>query len=118
MADKIKKGRKEKAAKPIEKWIWFAASAVIAVVGFILRKGGTELPFAVKAVYCAMLLFAVIMAAQRTSEERFRFGAVDEKGKKADKKKYALSTLVYYLFIFAAVFYCFFCLWVVKFISV
>lgn len=113
-----KKKKVERPAKPIEKVIWFLISVVIAVVGYFLRTGDVVLSFPIKVVYCAFLLFTIIMAAQRTSEERMRFGKENESGKVVDKKKYIISSIIYYFFIVLAVFYCFFCLWVVRFISI
>ena len=108
----------EKLPKPFEKFIWFVASVVIAAVGFALRKSGIELHWAVKALYSALQLFAIIMAAQKTSIERFAAAPNEETGDKGNKKKYILSSLIYYLFIFVAVFYVFYCMWVCKVLSI
>lgn len=110
--------KKEKMPKPAEKFIWFGASVVVAVVGFFLRKSGTDLHWIVEAVYSGLLLFTAIMAAQKTSIERFSFAPDKEAGKEGDKKKYLLSSLLYYLFIIFVVFYVFYCLWVAAILSV
>ena len=121
MNDKNKKQtteKPEKLPKPVEKLIWFGASVVIAAVGFALRKSGVELHWVVKALYSALQLFAIIMAAQKTSIERFDAAPNEETGDKGNRKKYIISTLIYYLFIFVAVFFVFYCMWVCKVLSV
>ena len=58
--------------------------------------------------YIWFLASAVI--AQRTSIERF--GYADEESETADKTKYALTSILYYIFIIIAVAYAFLALWV------
>ena len=112
MAEKAQKNKKEaKMPKPIEKFIWFAASVAVAVVGYFLRSSDLKLPAAVTVLYVALLLFTIIMSAQRTSIERFSFAPNEETGEKGNKKKYILTSIVYYFIICAAVFYIFFSLW-------
>lgn len=108
----------ERLPKPVEKFIWLGVSVVIAVVGAVLRKSGMELHWIVKALYSAFQLFTVIMAAQKTSIERFSFAPNEETGNKGNKKKYILSSIIYYLFIIAAVFFVFYCMWVCKVLSI
>ncbi|MBQ8783166.1 MAG: hypothetical protein IJZ57_05280 [Clostridia bacterium] len=70
-----------KKTKPInkkEKFIWFLISMVIFAVGAILAKCGVSFDnYAVKAVYAVLVLFPLLMAAQKVSYERF-----DENGKR------------------------------------
>ncbi len=103
----------EKMPKPIEKFIWLAVSVVIAVAGYIFRDNGIVLPWWGNALFAASLLFTIIVAAQKLSAERFAFAE-----KKEDKKKYIISSIAYYIFIFIAVFYVFYCLWVARVLSV
>lgn len=110
-AQKIKKKKEVKMPKPIEKVIWFAASVAVAVVGYFLRSSDMKLHVVVTVLYVALLLFTIIMAAQRTSIERFSFAPNEEAGYKGDKKKYVLISIVYYFIICVAVFYIFFSLW-------
>ena len=49
------------------------------------------------------------MAAQRTSIERFGYADDSNEG---NKLKYALTSILYYIFIFTAVAYAFLALWV------
>lgn len=113
VAEKEKTENKEKAQKPvkkIEKYIWFLASAVIAAVGAVCHTSEIKFNIWVSVVYSAFLLFTIIMAAQRTSVERF--GYADEESPTADKMKYALTSILYYIFIIIAVAYAFLALWV------
>lgn len=70
-----------KKTKPInkkEKFIWFLASMVIFTIGAILAKAGVSFDnYAVKAVYAVLVLFPLLMAAQKVSYERY-----DDKGKR------------------------------------
>lgn len=113
MADTEKKQSTEKLPNPIEKYIWFAISVVIAAVGYFLRTGGVELNFWVKAIFAAVLLFTIIMAAQKVSTERFALAE-----NKETKKQYILKSILYYVFIVVAVFYIFLSLWISKILSV
>lgn len=113
VAEKEKAENKEKAQKPvkkIEKYIWFLASAVIAAVGAVCHTNGIKFNIWVSVIYSAFLLFTIIMAAQRTSVERF--GYANEDSPTADKTKYALTSILYYIFIIIAVVYAFLALWV------
>ncbi len=113
VAEKEKKEKSESTQKPvkkIEKYIWFSVSAVIAAVGSICHINGIKFNVWVSVAYSAFLLFSIIMAAQRTSVERF--GYADEDSKTADKTKYALTSILYYIFILIAVAYAFLALWV------
>lgn len=103
----------EKMPKPIEKFIWLAVSLVIALVGYFLRTGGVELPFWGSVAFTVLLLFTIIMAAQKVSTERFALAE-----NKETKKQYILKSILYYAFIFLAVFYIFLSLWVSRIISV
>lgn len=116
--NKNKAAKNEKPLKPAEKFIWLGASIIVALIGFFLRKSGADLHWLVKSVYSAFLLFTSIMAAQKTSVERFSFASDEEAGIKGDKKKYILSSIVYYLFVILSVFYVFYCLWVSAVLSV
>lgn len=108
----------EKMPKPFEKFIWLFASVIIAVVGYFLRTSDVQLNLIAKTIFAAFLLFTIIMAAQKTSVERFSFAKDEENGIEGDKKKYILSSLVYYLFDIIAVFYIFYSLWVCRVFSV
>ena len=91
IAEKEKTENKEKAQKPVkktEKYIWFLASAVIAAIGAVCHSNEIK----------------------RTSIERF--GYADEESETADKTKYALTSILYYIFIIIAVAYAFLALWV------
>lgn len=106
------KERTEKAQKPvkkIEKFIWFIASAVIAAGGAICHTNEIKFNIWVSVIYSALLLFTIVMAAQRTSVERFGY-ADEESG--SNKTKYALTSVLYYIFIIIAVVYAFLALWV------
>lgn len=112
MAEKAQKKKKEeKMPKPIEKVIWLAASVAVAVVGYFLRISDIKLHIAATVLYVALLLFTIIMSAQRTSVERFSFAPNEETGNKGNKKKYIITSIIYYLIICVAVFYIFFSLW-------
>ena len=103
IAEKEKTENKEKAQKPVkktEKYIWFLASAVIAAIGAVCHTNEIKFNIWVSVVYSAFLLFTIIMAAQRTSIERF--GYADEESETADKTKYALTSILYYIFIIIA----------------
>lgn len=109
MGNTEKTAKKDKPIKKVEKYIWFAVSAVICLVGGILRNATDSLPAAVKVIVSACILFTIVMAAQKTSIERFSYA-----GENPDKKKYILLSVLYYAFIVVAVFDIFFCLWVSK----
>ncbi|HJI46129.1 MAG TPA: hypothetical protein OIM00_01605 [Oscillospiraceae bacterium] len=113
VAEKEKTENKEKAQKPVkktEKYIWFLASVIIAAVGSICHINGVKFNIWVSVAYSSFLLFTIIMSAQRTSVERF--GYADEESPTADKTKYALTSILYYIFIVIAVAYAFLALWV------
>ena len=110
--------KKEKMPKPAEKFIWLGISVIVAAAGYFLRKSGTELHWIAEAVYSALLLFTVIMSAQRTSVERFSAMPDKETGNEGNKKKYILSSILYYLIIILAVFYIFCCFWVSRVLSI
>lgn len=114
MESKVKTDEKSvKPIKPVLKYIWFAVSVVVAFAGGLCRTGGVKLPFWGSVVYTAALLFAAIVAAQKTSVERFSF-AEDM----SNRKKYILLSILYYVFILTAVFYVFLSLWISRVISV
>ena len=108
-----KKQTTEKLPKPVEKYIWFGVSVIIALVGYFLRTGGVELNFWVKSIFAALLLFAIIVAANKVSTERFALA-----DNKETKKQYILKSILYYIYIVVAVFYIFLSLWVANIISV
>jgi len=108
---KVKKEKVEKMPKPIEKVIWFAASVIVAVIGYYIRSSDIKLHVAVTVLYVAFLLFTIIMCAQRMSIERFSYAPNEETGEKGNKKKYVLTSIVYYFIVCVAVFYIFFSLW-------
>lgn len=110
VAEKEKAEKAQKPVKKIEKYIWFLASAVIAAVGSICHINNIKFNIWVSVIYSALLLFTIVMAAQRTSVERF--GYADEDAPTANKTKYALTSILYYVFIIAAVAYAFLALWV------
>ncbi len=113
MSENEKNTQTEKMPKPFEKFIWLGVSLVIALVGYFCRTGDVVLPWWGCALYAALLLFTIIIAAQKLSIERFSFAE-----KKEDKKKYILSTMLYYIFIFTAVFFVFYALWVSRVLSI
>lgn len=100
----------EKPAKKAEKYIWFFVSAVIAAAGSICHINGIKFNIWVSVAYSAFLLFTIIMAAQRTSIERFGYANDDSKAE--NKVNYALTSILYYIFIIIAVAYAFLALWV------
>ena len=119
IAEKEKTENKEKAQKPVkktEKYICFLASAVIAAIGAVCHSNEIKFNIWVSVVYSAFLLFTIIMAAQRTSIARF--GYADEESETADKPKYALTSILYYIFIIIAVAYAFLALWVSGVVSI
>ncbi|MDD6276755.1 MAG: hypothetical protein PUB20_08055 [Clostridia bacterium] len=101
--------KKEKTIRKTSKYIWLGISVVVALVAAILRNATESLPSAVKVLLSAVILFTIIIAAQKASIERFSYA-----GDNPDKKKYALLTVLYYALILLAVFDIFFCLWVSK----
>ncbi len=113
MSDKEKTQTTEKMPKPFEKYLWLGASFVIALVGYFLRTGNVELPFWGSVGFTVALLFTIIVAAQKASTERFALAE-----NKETKKKYILKSILYFIFIFIAVFYIFFSLWVSRILSV
>lgn len=114
MAEKKKKKQKEiKIPKKREKFIWFAASVIVAVSGYIARISEFEFPLWLKIVYPALLMFLIIICSQKTSIERFSY-----RGENGNKKMYIITSLIYYVFILVAVFYIFFALWVANILSV
>lgn len=109
VAEKEKTEKAQKPVKKIEKLIWFIVSAVIAAGGAICHTNGIKFNIWVSVIYSALLLFTIVMAAQRTSIERFGY-ADDESS--PNKTKYVLTSVLYYIFIFIAVIYAFLALWV------
>ena len=89
MAKEVK-AEAPKAQKPVNKkakFIWFAVSMIIFVVGVLLAKAGVSFEnYAIKAVYAVAVLFPLLIAAQKVSFERF-----DENG-----KKNPLAYIMYY----------------------
>lgn len=113
IAEKEKPVKAQKPVKKAEKFIWFVASAVIAAIGAICHTNSIKFNIWVSVIYAAVLFFTVIMAAQRTSIERF--DCIENDGNKA---KYFLITVLYYAFIIVAVFYAFLALWVAGVFSI
>lgn len=99
----------EKPVKKSEKYIWLAVSVVIAAAGAICHLNEIRFNIWVSVIYSALLLFTIIMSAQRTSLERFAYSNSDDK---KDKTKYLLSSILYYILIIIAVVYSFLALWV------
>ena len=64
----------EKKQKPINKkhkYIWFAVSMAVFVLGVILAKSGISFEnYAFKAVYALAVFFPLLVAAQKVSCER------------------------------------------------
>lgn len=110
VAEKEKTEKVQKPIKKSEKFIWFLASAAIAAGGSLCHINNIRFNIWISVVYSAFLLFTIIMAAQRTSIERF--GYADEEAPTADKTKYVLTSILYYIFIIIAVVYAFLALWV------
>lgn len=102
-----------KLPKPVEKYIWLVISVIIAAVGIFLRTADVQLNFWVKSIFAALLLFTIIMAANKVSSERFALA-----DNKETKTQYILKSILYYVFIVIAVFYIFLSLWVSNIISV
>ncbi len=116
MSENVKKEqpeKKEKMPKPFEKFIWLGVSVIIALVGYFCRTGDVIFPWWGCALYAALLLFTIIIAAQKMNIERFSFAE-----KKEDKTKFILASVAYYVFIFIAVFYVFYGLWVARILSI
>lgn len=107
VAEKEKTANAQKPIKKVEKFIWFIASAIIATIGAICHINAIKFNIWVSVAYSALLLFTIVMAAQRTSIERF--DCIESDG---SKTKYFLITVLYYVFIIAAVFYAFLAMWV------
>ncbi len=110
VAEKEKSGKLQKPERKtnkIEKFIWFVASVIIAAIGTICHLNAIRFNIWVSVAYSALLLFTIVMAAQRTSIERF--DCIESDG---SKTKYFLITVLYYVFIIAAVFYAFLAMWV------
>ncbi len=103
----------EKMPKPYEKFIWLAVSVAIAVLGYIFRVKDIVMPWWGNALFAAFLLFTIIIAAQKMSVERFAL--VENKEKRS---KCIIASIIYYIFIFIAVFYVFYALWVARVLSI
>ena len=113
MENSQKSGKAEKPINKVQKYIWFAISVLISFIGMIIHNTMDKLPSWAIIVYAALLLFTIIMAAQKTSIERFSYS-----GETPNKKKFILSSFIYYAFIIIAVFYVFQALWVSKILSI
>ncbi len=107
VAEKEKEEKVQKPVKKSEKYVWFLVSAVIAAAGSICHVYGIKFNIWISVIYSAFLLFTIVMAAQRTSLERFAYAGDD-----GNKTKYALASILYYFFIIAAVIYAFLALWI------
>ncbi len=101
-----------KKAKPInkkEKFIWFVASLVIFAVGAILAKCGVSFEnYALKAVYAVLVLFPLLMAAQKVSYERY-----DENG-----KRNIVAFLMYYFCVALFIVFIPLVFWVNQFVQI
>ena len=113
-----KKNKPEKAPKPYVKFIWLAAAVGTGIVGFYLRTHNPDLPFAVGAVVSVIMMAFAVIASQYQSTKRQKYAEVDEEGKKLEKGKYFAATVVYYLFIIAAVIMLAFSFWICGIVSV
>ncbi|MCQ2485122.1 MAG: hypothetical protein MJ168_07290 [Clostridia bacterium] len=113
-----KVNKEKKPAKPYVKFIWLLISLVIAAAAFFVRSGNPELPFAVGAAFWAAMFISSIIAAQYQNEKRQQYAEVDEEGKRIQRGKYFLQSLIYYLFIIFCVVLLFFGFWVSNIISV
>lgn len=111
--EKKKEERTQKPVKKGEKFIWFAVSIIIAFVGYIIRTSDFVQPIWLKILFPAALLFTIIIAAQKTSTERFALA-----GNKSARSRYILISVLYYIFIIFAVFYVFLSLWVSGVLSI
>ena len=64
----------EKKQKPINKkhkYIWFAVSMAVFLLGIILAKAGVSFEnYVIKAVYALAVFFPLLVAAQKVSYER------------------------------------------------
>lgn len=115
-SEKVNKA--EKQAKPFVKFIWLGIAVILATVGFFLRKNNPELPFAEGAVISALTLICAVIAAQGQNAVRNKYSETDEDGKRLQKGKYFGASVVYYLFILAAVVMLFLSFWVVGLVSI
>ncbi len=102
---------KTKEKKPINKkakFIWFAISMVIFFAGVILCKKGVSFDnYTLKAVYAIAVFFPLLVAAQKTSCERF-----DENG-----KRNILAFVMYYILILLFIVLIPVIFWVDQFVS-
>lgn len=108
-----KKKKEVTLPKKQEKYIWFGASAVIAVIGTIVHLAGVEFSTVPSIIYSALLMFTIIMCAQKVSILRFSFT-----GENPNKKMYFLVSVIYYIIIFISIFYAFLALWISGILSV
>ncbi len=115
-SEKVNKA--EKQANPIVKFIWLGIAVIVAVAGFSLRKNNPELPFAPGAAVSAVMLICAIIAAQGQNSVRHRYSETDEEGRHLQKGKYFGASVVYYLFILAAVVMLFLSFWIIGIVSV
>lgn len=113
-----KVNKTEKHAKPFVKFIWLGIAVIIAVVGFFMRKNNPELPFVQGAVVSALMLICAVIAAQGQNSVRHKYSETDEEGKHLQKGKYFGASVVYYLFILAAVAMLFLSFWVIGLVTV
>lgn len=111
--EKEKTEKKQKPIKKSEKYVWFIVSVIISVIGTICHTNGIVFNIWINVIYSALLLFSTVMAAQRTSIQRF--DCIENDG---SKLKYALITVLYYIFIIFAVFYAFLALWIAGVFSI
>ena len=101
----------EKVQKPVNKkakFIWFAVSIIILVIGIILVKAGISFEnYVLKSIYAVAVLFPLLVAAQKASCERV----------KEDGKRNIPVILLYYLYIILFVVFIPFIFWVDQFVS-
>lgn len=101
--------KKDKPINKKEKFIWFAVSMVIFAVGVILAKSGVSFEnYALKVVYAVLVLFPLLMAAQKVSCERY-----DDNG-----KRNILAFLMYYVCIAAFIVLIPVIFWVNQFVQI
>lgn len=101
---------KQKPINKKSKFIWFAISIAIFLLGIILAKVGISFEnYILKAVYAVAVLFPLLVAAQKVSFERF-----DAK----TNKKNIPAFIMYYLCIILFIVFIPIIFWVNQFVSI
>lgn len=108
-------------AGTLKKYIFLAATAVVAVAGYFVRIQKTEVPVWGRVLYSLILIGLAVSAAQGANLQRQQYmprndedeeeNGKDTPERNPEKGKRFLYTLVYYLFCLIAVFCIVFSLW-------